>query len=81
MSPGSTSETTALFCGKVDASKASGIHGVISEHEDIQVHVISFDTALTLLNTGKIQCAPAIIALQWLILHRDEMRTRWKNIK
>jgi ADP-ribose pyrophosphatase len=77
VSPGSTSETTALFCGRVDASKASGIHGVASEHEDIQVHVVSFDTALEMLQAGKIRFAPAIIALQWLALHRDEVKARW----
>jgi len=80
VSPGSTSETTALFCGRVDASKASGIHGVASEHEDIQVHVVSFDTALEMLQAGKIRFAPAIIALQWLALHRDEVKARWNGL-
>lgn len=78
VSPGSTSETTALFCGRVDATMATGIHGLISEHEDIQVHVVSFDVALKMLQTGQIHFAPAIIALQWLALHRDDVRRRWK---
>ncbi|MDM8558855.1 NUDIX domain-containing protein [Candidatus Parabeggiatoa sp. HSG14] len=77
VSPGSTSETTALFCGRVDASQANGIHGVVSENEDIKVHVVSLDNALDMLQTGKIRFAPAIIALQWLALHRDEVKTRW----
>ncbi len=77
VSPGSTTETTALFCGRVDATKAVGIHGMASEHEDIQVHVVSFATALEMLETGKIHFAPAIIALQWLALHRDDVRARW----
>jgi len=79
VSPGSTTETTALFCGRVDASKATGIHGIASEHEDIQVHVIPFSTAMDKLQTNQIHFAPAIIALQWLALHHDEVRARWKN--
>ncbi len=78
VSPGSTTETTALFCGRVDAEKARGIHGVATEHEDIQVHVVSFTAALDMLQSGKIRFAPAIIALQWLALHREEVRQRWK---
>ncbi len=77
VSPGSTSETTALFCGQVDATKASGIHGLASEHEDIQVHVVEFTTALEMIQTGQIRFAPAIIALQWLALHREEVKARW----
>jgi len=77
VSPGSTNETTALFCGRVDATQAGGIQGVVSENEDIQVHIVSFSTALEMLQTGKIQFAPAIIALQWLALHRDEVKAGW----
>ena len=78
VSPGSTTETTALFCAKVDASKASGVHGVETEHEDIQIHVVSLNTALNMLQTGKIRFAPAIIALQWLALHKEEVIQQWK---
>jgi ADP-ribose pyrophosphatase len=77
VSPGSTSETTALYCGRVDATQASGIHGVASEYEDIQVHVIPFSTALEMLNAGKIRFAPAVIGLQWLALHHNEVKARW----
>ena len=77
VSPGSTTETTALFCGRVDATKASGIHGVSSEYEDIQVHVVPFATALEMLSAGKIRFAPAVIGLQWLALHQDEVKTQW----
>jgi ADP-ribose pyrophosphatase len=77
MSPGSTTETTALFCGRVDATQAVGIHGVSSENEDIQVHVVPFVTALEMLDAGKIRFVPAVIALQWLVLHKDEVKARW----
>jgi ADP-ribose pyrophosphatase len=78
VSPGSTTETTALFCGRVDAEKAKGIHGVASEHEDIQVHVIPFATAWEMLQNCQIRFAPAIIALQWLALHRREVKQWWE---
>ena len=77
VSPGSTTETTALFCGRVDSTQASGIQGVATEHEDIQVHVVPFATALQMLTTGKIRFAPAVIALQWLALHHEEVKKRW----
>lgn len=76
-SPGGAAETTRLFCGRVDTSKIGGIYGMAEEHEDIQVHVVSFAESQRLLETGKIRAAPAIIALQWLALHREELRQRW----
>lgn len=77
VSPGSTNETTALFCGRVDSTQASGIQGAVAEYEDIQVHVVPFATALQMLETGKIRFAPAVIALQWLALHHEEVNQRW----
>ena len=35
--PGGSSETLTLFCGRVDASEAGGIHGLDHEGEDIRV--------------------------------------------
>ncbi|MBX9895271.1 MAG: ADP-ribose diphosphatase [Nitrosomonas sp.] len=77
VSPGGTTERIALFCGRVNAAVANGIHGASEEGEDIKVHVVSFDTAMTLLKSGKITAASAIIALQWLALNRDDVRARW----
>ncbi|MBE9562358.1 MAG: NUDIX domain-containing protein [Proteobacteria bacterium] len=77
VSPGSTNETTTLFCGRVDASEVSGIHGVVSEQEDIKTHVVSLDIALEMLANNEIHFVPAIVALQWLALHREEIKTKW----
>ncbi|OQW39110.1 MAG: ADP-ribose pyrophosphatase [Proteobacteria bacterium SG_bin4] len=77
VSPGGTTERIALFCGRTDATTADGVHGVTEEGEDIKVHVVTFDTAMALLKSGKITAASAIIALQWLALNRDDVRTRW----
>ncbi|MCB1984565.1 MAG: ADP-ribose diphosphatase [Burkholderiales bacterium] len=77
VSPGGMTERVALFCGRVDATHAGGVHGVKDEGEDIKVHVVSLDTALQYLKSGKINSASAIIALQWLALNRDQVRTSW----
>jgi ADP-ribose pyrophosphatase len=80
VSPGGTSERIALFCGKVDASQSSGVHGLAEEDEDIRVMVMSADEAIALLQAGKIQSAAPIIALQWLMLNREALRRRWGAI-
>ena len=76
-SPGGSSETVALFCGRCDTRTAGGIHGVTGEGEDIRVIVRSFSTILDELRDGAIRSAPALIALQWLALNRDRLRARW----
>ncbi len=77
VSPGGTSERIALFCGRADATQADGIHGAPEENEDIKVHVVPLDTAFTFLQSGRINSASAIIALQWLALNREQVRTQW----
>ncbi len=77
VSPGGTSERISLFCGRVDASAAGGIHGLAAEGEDIRVGSVSFDEALALLHAGRINSASPIIALQWLQLHRERLRRQW----
>lgn len=77
VSPGGTTERVALFCGRVDTTHAGGVYGSIEEGEDIKVHAVPLDTALASLNSGKITSASAIIALQWLVLNREQVRTQW----
>lgn len=77
VSPGGTSETVTLFCGRVDAKGIGGIHGLADEHEDIRVQVLPRTEALALLDNGHIRSAPPIIALQWLALHSESLRQRW----
>lgn len=73
VSPGGCTEYVYLFCGKVDSSKAGGIHGLSSEGEDIRVHVIDVQEAFQMVKSGAIDTAPAIIALQWLELNQDKV--------
>jgi ADP-ribose pyrophosphatase len=77
VSPGGTTERLALFCGKVDASGAGGTYGLVEEHEDIRVLVLSADSAFEQISSGGIKAAAPIIALQWLRLNREGLRHRW----
>jgi ADP-ribose pyrophosphatase len=76
-SPGGTSESVRLFCGRVDSRGVGGIHGLPEEHEDIRVEVVPFAEARARLEGGRIGNAPTIIALQWLLLNREQLRRRW----
>lgn len=77
VSPGGNTEEVLLFCGRVDAAAAGGIHGLDSEHEDIRVCVLDWADAQAALDAGEIRNAAGIIALQWLALNRDDLRRRW----
>ena len=79
VSPGGTTETVALFCGRCNSAGAGGIHGLDHEDEDIRVIVRSFDGALEDLAGGRIRSAPAVMALQWLALNRADVRARWQG--
>ncbi len=79
-SPGGSSEKITLYCGKVDASNLGGVHGLDHEGEDILVSVVSLDEALEKVNTGKIESAIPIIALQWLALNRERLRDEWEAV-
>ena len=78
-SPGGTSERTAVLVGEVDATQASGIHGLVDENEDIRVHVVSREQAYQWVEEGKIDNAASVIALQWLQLHYQTLRHEWKK--
>ncbi len=77
-SPGACSETIELFCGRVDASRAGGIHGLDHEHEDIRVIPVGFDEAMGWIASGRLNSAAVIMALQWLALNKGRMRAAWR---
>ncbi len=77
VSPGYTSERNSLFCGRVDASAAGGIHGLAEEGEDIRVRVLSAEAALAELYGGRADSTSIVIALQWLAMNRQRLRAEW----
>jgi ADP-ribose pyrophosphatase len=78
-SPGGTNEKISLFCGRVDASDAGGVHGLAEEHEDIRVRVMSVEEAHCAVQSGQINNAMAIIALQWLKLRHIWIKEQWQD--
>lgn len=80
-SPGASTESVTLFCGRVDSTNAGGIHGLDDEGEDIRVMVLPVDEAVALLDKGKIVNAKTIIALQWLSANYENVKSRWLTAK
>ena len=76
-SPGGSNEKIILFCGRIDSRNAGGVYGLMEEHEDIEVQVLSYVDAMSLIDSGEINNAMTIIALQWLQLHRQELLDSW----
>ena len=77
VSPGYSSEQISLFCGRVDATGAGGIHGLEEEGEDIRVVVLPAEAALAELDGGRANSTSIVIALQWLALKRRWLRREW----
>ncbi len=77
--PGGSSERISLFCGRVDTSELGGVHGLDHEDEDILVSVVKFNEAFAMVEDGRIESGIAIIALQWLYIHRDALRQQWSH--
>ena len=76
--PGCSDEQVCLYLGNCDASQAGGIYGLDEEGEDIKVHVWPLSQAREALQSGQINNAATIIALQWLLLNYNEVRQAWQ---
>jgi ADP-ribose pyrophosphatase len=76
-SPGGSNERVYLYVGRCDSDGVGGVYGLAEEGEDIRVHVWSVDDALKAVKDGRIDNAASIIALQWLALNREELRSVW----
>jgi len=76
-SAGGCSEKLDVYVGEVDSSQASGVHGLDYEGEDIKVHVMSREQAYKLVTDGTIENGASIIALQWLELNYQSLRSQW----
>lgn len=76
-SPGGYAEMITLFCGKVDSRQVGGVHGLDHEDEDILVRAVPFTDAYGMIESGEIESAIPILALQWLALNREQLRQSW----
>lgn len=75
--PGYSTEFHHFYLGLCDLSATSGgLGGLQDEGEDIRSHVIPFDRAMDLLDSGEINEAPLAMMLLWLFRHRDTLRAQ-----
>jgi ADP-ribose pyrophosphatase len=63
-----------LYCGLIDSTDAGGIHGLKEEHEDIESIVLPYRDVLQCLKSGEINNPMTIIALQWLMLNKSDIK-------
>jgi ADP-ribose pyrophosphatase len=78
-SPGVSDESVLLYCARVDSTAAGGVHGLPEEGEDIRVVVKSLAEVESLLDAGTIENGHSLIALYWLLRHRDRLRRLWRG--
>ena len=76
-SAGGSDEGVHLFCGRVAADGAGGVHGLPEEHEDIRVIVKSMAEIEALVDAGKVENGHTLVALYWLLRHRDRLHRLW----
>jgi len=78
VSPGGSTESVFLYCGRVDAADAGGVYGMTEEHENIRVFSVSAEKAFAMMDQGRINNAMTLIGLQWLKANRDRVRAEWR---
>jgi ADP-ribose diphosphatase len=76
-SPGASDESVILFCGRVDARLAHGIHGKPDEEEDIRVVVKPWAEIEAMVDAGQIGTGHTLVCLYWLLRHRERVRAAW----
>ncbi|HTV45540.1 MAG TPA: NUDIX domain-containing protein [Stellaceae bacterium] len=76
-SPGDSDESVWLYCARVDATVAAGVHGLPEEGEDIRVVVKSMAEVEAMLEAGAIENGHTLLGLYWLLRHRDRLRRMW----
>jgi ADP-ribose pyrophosphatase len=76
-SPGASDESVMLYCARVDAAPAAGLHGLPEEGEDIRVVVKSIAEIEALIEADAIENGHTLIGLCWLLRHRERLRRLW----
>ncbi len=74
-SPGATTDFFHCYLGICSLETAENwLGGEEAEGEDIRSHQLSFDEAIALVDTGRINVAPLAMMLLWLARNRDRLR-------
>ena len=69
VSPGGTTERIWLYVGEIDASTLPDYAGLDDENEDIRIHSVSVRNAFEWLDSGRLNNAMTLIAVQWFKLN------------
>lgn len=77
VSPGMSVERISLFCGRVDAATADGVHGLEHEGEEMRVVRMPRGEAVTQL-FRRLNSTSVIMAVQWLEANLDALRRAWR---
>ena len=73
-SPGAYSEFLYSYVATADLSgRDKGVSGLADEAEDIMAHVIPFDEAMAMVESGAANTGPLIISLGWIAMHRSDL--------
>ena len=78
-SAGGSDERFTLYAAPADLSRAGGLHGLVTEGEDIRASVYSLPQALQMVANGRIDNVVCILALQWLALNKARLQQKWKR--
>jgi len=74
-SPGSSTDYFHCFLGLADLPDTLPRRGGLEqEDEDLRLHLVALDDALTLIDTGEANAGQLVAMLLWLARHRDRIR-------
>lgn len=75
-SPGCSTEFYHCYLGLTDLPEmAQGLGGLDTENEDIRTHVLSFERAMELVESGEANIGPLVLMLLWLQRERPRLRS------
>jgi nudix-type nucleoside diphosphatase (YffH/AdpP family) len=74
-SPGNATDYFYCYIGLCDIPDVDRYTGGLeTEQEDLRLHVLALDDALTHVQRGEIAAGPGIMLIYWLALHREALR-------
>ena len=75
--PGFVKERFNFFIAEIDCPAEASVHGLVEETENIRTHIIGVQDAIDLLDSGKLENGPLMLALNWFARHHASLRERW----
>ncbi len=76
VSPGASTDYFYTYVGLCDLPQTDPyLGGLPDEGEDLRLHPMSFDDAMTLADSGEIATGPALYLLYWVLRHKARLQT------